>query len=97
MINLKKCSFVKKDLVYLEFVVSTKALKMDSEKLKAILEWHTPRSVIEVRSYGGQASFYKKIIKGSSGICGPLTETMRGDRKEFKWTIGVDRSFNLLK
>ena len=22
---------------------------------------------------------------------------MRGDRKEFKWTVGVDKSFNLLK
>ena len=22
---------------------------------------------------------------------------MRGDRKEFKWTIGADKSFNLLK
>ena len=22
---------------------------------------------------------------------------MRGDRKEFKWTTGVDKSFNLLK
>ena len=26
-----------------------------------------------------------------------LTETMRGDRKEFKWTIGAVRSFKLLK
>ena len=22
---------------------------------------------------------------------------MRGDRKEFKWTVGVDRNFNLVK
>ena len=22
---------------------------------------------------------------------------MRGDRKEFKWTVGADKSFNLLK
>jgi len=97
LINLKKCSFVKKELVYLGFVISGEGLKMDPEKVKAILEWPTPRSATEVRSFHGLASFYRKFIKGFSSICGPLTETMRGDRKEFKWTVGADRSFNLLK
>ena len=70
---------------------------MNPRKVKAILEWPTPRSVIEVRSFHGLANFYRKFIKIFSGICGPLTKTMRGDRKEFKWTIGADKSFNLLK
>ena len=65
--------------------------------MNAILEWPTPRSATEVRSFHGLASFYRKFIKGFSGICGPLTETMRGDRQEFKWTIGANKSFNLLK
>ena len=43
LINLKKCSFVK-ELVYLGFLVSRKDLKMDPEKVKATLEWPTPRS-----------------------------------------------------
>ena len=57
LINLKKCSFVKKELVYLGFVVLVEGLKIDLEKVKAILEWPTPRSVIEVRSFHGLASF----------------------------------------
>ena len=79
------------------FVISTKGLKMDPKKVRVILEWPTPRSVIEVRYFHGLASFYKKFIKGFCGICGPLTKTIRGDRKEFKWTTGADKSFNLLK
>ena len=43
LINLKKCSFVKKELVYLGFVISAEGLKMDPEKVRAILEWPTPR------------------------------------------------------
>ena len=70
---------------------------MDPEKVRAILEWPTLRSATEVRSFHGLSSFYRKFIKGFSSICGPLTETMRGDRKEFKWTTGADKSFNLLK
>ena len=97
LINLKNYNFVKKEVVYLGFVVLVKGLKMDPEKVKAILEWPTPRSAIEVRTFHGLATFYRKFIRGFSSICGPLIETMRGDRKEFKWTLGVDKSFNLLK
>ena len=53
LINLKKCSFVEKELAYLRFIVSGEGLKMDLEKVKAILQWPTPRSVIEVRSFHG--------------------------------------------
>ena len=59
LINLKKCSFVKKELVYLGFVVSIEGLKMDLEKVKVILEWPTPRYSTEVRSFHGLASFYR--------------------------------------
>ena len=65
--------------------------------MKVILEWPTLRSATEVRSFHGPASFYRKFMKGFSGICGPFTEKMRRDRKEFKWTTRADKSFNLLK
>ena len=48
LINLKKCSFMKEELVYLGFVVSAGGLKMDPEKVKEILEWPSPRCVFEV-------------------------------------------------
>jgi hypothetical protein len=96
LINLKKCSFVK-ELVYLGFFVSAKGLKMDPEKVKAILEWPTPRIANEVRSFHGLDSFYKSFNRKFSNICAPLIETMRGDRKEFKWTTGATKIFDLLK
>ena len=79
------------------FFVSPEGLKMDPEKVKAIFEWPAPRSATEVRSFHGLVSFYRKFIKNFSGICAPLTDTIRGDRKEFKWTTTVGRSFELLK
>ena len=80
LINLKKCNFVK-ELVYLGFVVSTKGLKIDLEKLKAILISPNPRSVIEVRSFHRLASSYRNFTICFSSICRPLTKIMRGDRK----------------
>ena len=47
LINLKKYNFV--EFVHLGFVVLAEGPKMDVEKVKGILEWPTPKSVIEVR------------------------------------------------
>ena len=42
---------MKEELVYLGFVVSVDGLKMDPEKIKAIMEWPSPKSIFEVRSF----------------------------------------------
>jgi hypothetical protein len=83
--------------VYLGFFVSVEGLKMDTENLKAIIEWPTPRSAMDVRSLHGLEIFYRNFIKGFSSICAPLIETIRGDRREFKWTIGAEIFFDMLK
>ena len=38
LVNLKKCSFMKEELVYLGFVISSRSLKMDLEKVKAMVD-----------------------------------------------------------
>ena len=57
LINLKEYSFIQEEIVYLGFFISTNGLRMDLEKVKAILEWPTPENVGEVRSFHGMASF----------------------------------------
>ena len=79
------------------FVISADGLRMDLEKVKAILEWPTPENVGEVRSFHGLDNFYKNIIRNFSSICNAMNETMRGDKKKFKWTHGADKSFETLK
>ena len=97
LINLKKCTFMHEYIVYLEFLILADGLKMHPEKVKAILEWLTPKNVSEVRSFHGLASFYRKFIRNFSSICNFMTKTMRGDKKEFKLTHGANKSFETLK
>ena len=81
LVNLKKYGFVK-DLVYLGFIVSTKDLQRDPEKVRSFLEWPTIRSATKVTYFHGLASFYIKFIRDFSNIYGPLIGTMKRDRKE---------------
>ena len=56
--NLKKCSFCMDKVVFLGYVVSVKGIEVDEENVKTIKEWPTPKSITEVRSFHGLASFY---------------------------------------
>ena len=83
--------------MYLGFVVSAEGLKLDPEKVKAILEWPSPRNVFEVRSFHGLASFYRKFIINFSKINAPIIETIKKRKQPFKWTAEVERNFKVLK
>lgn len=97
LINLKKHSFMKEELIYLGFVVSKEGLKMDLEKIQAIVNWPTPRSIFELRRFHGLASFYQKFIRSFSHICAPIIETIRETYHPLKWTKVADQKFKLLK
>ena len=88
---------MQEEIVYLGFLFLVDGLKMDSEKVKAILEWPTPKNVGEVRSFHSLASFYRKFIRNFSSICNAMTNKMRGDKKEFKWTHGANNNFETFK
>lgn len=96
-INLKKCSFMKEELIYFGFIVSKEGLKMDSKKIQAIVNWPTPRIIFEVRGFHGLASFYRKFIRSFSRICASIIETIRETNQPFKWTEVVDLNFKFLK
>jgi hypothetical protein len=48
LINMKKSSFMRTKLIYLGFVISANEFKMDPEKIEAIKNWPSPKSVFEI-------------------------------------------------
>lgn len=69
---------------------------MHQEKVKAIINQQTPRSISEVRSFHGLESFYKTFITNFSGICAPIIENIKERNKPFYWTQAANKSFKLL-
>jgi hypothetical protein len=51
--NLKKCAFCMEKIVFLGYVVTAQGIKMDEEKVKAIWDWPTLKSIREVSSFMG--------------------------------------------
>jgi hypothetical protein len=94
--NLKKCSFCLDKVVFLGYVVRTKGIAVDEEKVKAIKEWPTPKSITEVRSFHGLASFYRQFVKDFSILAAPLTEIVK-KFVGFKWDNEQDRAFIEIK
>ena len=54
----EKCSFQVKEVEFLGMTISAEGIKMNDDKVKAILEWPTPKTVRGVRSFLGLANFY---------------------------------------
>ncbi|CAL9239482.1 unnamed protein product [Arabidopsis halleri] len=94
--NLKKCTFCTDNLVFLGFVVSADGVKVDEEKVKAIKDWPSPKTVGEVRSFHGLAGFYRRFVKDFSTIAAPLTEVIKKD-VGFKWEQPQEEAFQSLK
>ena len=87
--NLKKCSFCMDKVVFLGYVVSAKGIKVDEE-------WPTPKSITEVRSFHGLASFYQRFVKDFSSLAAPLIEIVKKS-VGFKWGSEQDRAFIEIK
>jgi len=95
MLILKSVPFAWRKIVFIGYVVIAQGIKMDEEKVKAIRGWLTPKSVSEVRSFHGLASFYRYFMKDFSTIAAPLNEVVKKS-VGFKWGV-QELAFVLLK
>jgi hypothetical protein len=60
------------------------------------LDWKSPRSVTQIRSFLGLAGYYHRFIPNFSKIAKPMTKLLEKDAK-FKWSPQCEEPFLTLK
>jgi hypothetical protein len=78
------------------FLVMLLGIEVDEEKVKAIKEWPTPKSITEVRSFHGLANFYRRFVKDFSTLVAPLTEVIKKNVR-FHWNADQENAFATIK
>uniref|UniRef100_A0A2N9JA32 Integrase catalytic domain-containing protein n=1 Tax=Fagus sylvatica TaxID=28930 RepID=A0A2N9JA32_FAGSY len=80
----------------IDLILAFLGIEVDEEKVKAIKEWPTPKSITEVRSFHGLASFYRRFVKDFSTLAAPLTEIIKKN-VGFHWGADQDNAFATIK
>ena len=92
----EKCMFCATEVDFLSMIVGRDRIKVDQEKVKAILEWPEPKMVKGVRSFLRLANFYQRFIKDYMKVARPLHDLMKKENP-FHWEEPQQVVFDTLK
>ncbi|UYV80895.1 K02A2.6-like, partial [Cordylochernes scorpioides] len=95
-LNSKKCKFGAKTITVLGHEVSENGIRPDQEKIRAVHDFATPRSLKEVRSFLGLSSYYRRFIPNYAHVAQPLNDLLKKD-SAFNWNQEEQNAFEALK
>ena len=93
-LNPSKCMFGVIARKFLGFMVSQKDIEVNPEKVQAIIELGSPKTVKEVQSLNGKIAALNRFVSKAMNKCLPFFRMLR---KSFEWTDECQRAFEDLK
>ena len=72
-------------------IVSHEVIKVDPQKIKAMVEWPRPKNLKNLHEFLGLTGYYKIFVRGYGRIATPLTILLKKDG--FHWTDVATKSF----
>ena len=91
-----KCEFWLQEVAFLGHVVSSQGITVDPAMIEAVMRRPRPKTVIEVRSFLGLASYDWRFAQDFSKISTSMTQLTKNG-KPFVWTLACEESFQELK
>ncbi|CAJ2642327.1 unnamed protein product [Trifolium pratense] len=96
VLNWEKCHFMVTEGIVLGHKISSKGIEVDKAKIEVIEKLPPPINVKGVRSFLGQAGFYRRFIKDFSKIAKPLCNLLVKEN-DFKFDDKFLNSFSIIK
>ncbi len=96
MVSLEKSHFMRQNVSYLGFQLTSEGLLPGDKKIKAVKAFPIPKDVTGIKSFLGLINYFRKFIKDCSKIAHPMTKLMRKDT-EFVWGEEQNEAFEKLK
>jgi hypothetical protein len=90
-----KFFFGVKVVEYLGHIVSHEGVKVDPNKIKAMMDWPIPKTLKNLRGFLGLTGYYLKFVRNYGRITSPLTTLTKKDA--FSWTPDELKLLNNLK
>ena len=66
--KFSKYEFWLQSVAFLDHVVSSERIRVDSHKIKAVKQWPKPTSATAIISFLGLAGYYRRFMEGFSSI-----------------------------
>jgi hypothetical protein len=76
-------------------IISAQEVQVHEEKIRAILDWETPKNVIALRRFFGLCNYYMQFVRGFSHLGAPLTDITK--QGAFIWTNESEKDFDQIK
>lgn len=96
-INVEKSKFCQAEIKYLGYRIGQGCLKVDPDKVSAIMDFPQPKTPRQVRRFVGMANWYRSFVNNFADIAGPLTDCLRLGKGKFCLTDEAIVSFEKLK
>lgn len=95
-IKPSKCEFFKNELVFLGHIVGEKGIRPNPKTIEKVKNFPRPKTITEIRSFLGLASYYRKFIQNFSQIASPMNKLVK-KHEPYIWTEEQERAFQNLK
>ena len=97
-LGASKCKLAAKEVEFLGHIVSKEGLRPNPALLQSIQRIPTPKTVKDVRSFLGLASYYRRFVKEFSKIATPLNRLLEKKKGTgIEWNKECEEAFCTLK